>query len=156
MQKKKISINEPLTNKPGQGRSKSTTSAQDRHLVQICKRNRTASSRQLASEWSISIGKSISASTTRRRLVSYGLKATPKSDVLIGTKFKQRKIGAKSMQFGRLRIGITSLLSFICFHLNENNQPFCFKPSGGGSVSVWGCFTAHGTGPLVFRWTPKC
>lgn len=37
--------------------------------------------------------------------------------------------------------------------MNESSQPFCFKPSaqgGGGSVSVWGCFTAHGTGVLLF------
>ena len=72
---KKVLNNDPLVNKPGQGRLKCTTRAEDRHLIQMCKRNRTKSSRQLSSEWSSAIGKLVSASTTRRRLFSYGLKS---------------------------------------------------------------------------------
>ena len=54
---KKEKLKLPLKNRPGQGRKKSTTSNEDRYLM---KKDREKSSRQLASEWNLSNGKSIS------------------------------------------------------------------------------------------------
>ena len=72
----------PLKNRPGQVRKKATASNEDHCLFNLMKKNRSKSSRQLASEWNLSNGKSISPRTVRRRLFnaqykSYAAKRKP-------------------------------------------------------------------------------
>ena len=68
MSQKKEESKLPLKNHPGQGRTKSTTSNEDHYLFKLMKTDRSKSSRQLAPEWDLSNGKSISPRTVRRRL----------------------------------------------------------------------------------------
>ena len=72
---KKEKLKLPLKSRPGQGRKKSTTSDEDRYLLNLTKKNRSKSSRQLTSEWNLSNGKSISPQTVRRRLFKAGYKS---------------------------------------------------------------------------------
>ena len=64
-----------MKNRPGQSRKKSTTSNEDRYLLNLMKKDREKSSRQLVSEWNLSNGKSISSSTVRRRLLNAGYRS---------------------------------------------------------------------------------
>jgi len=48
----KVSAGIPLGNRPGQGRPRLTTAMEDRQLLRLAKKDRTASRRQLAGEWS--------------------------------------------------------------------------------------------------------
>ena len=61
--------NLPLKNAPGQGRKRATTSSDDRYLLQLCKQDRTKTSRQLSSESLLSSGKAVSDSIVRHRLL---------------------------------------------------------------------------------------
>ena len=65
----------PLKNRPGQDRKKSTASNEDCYLFNLMKKDRSKSSRQLASEWYLSNGKSTSPRTVRRRLFNAGYKS---------------------------------------------------------------------------------
>ncbi|CAF3044767.1 unnamed protein product [Rotaria socialis] len=69
---KKDKLKLPLENRPGQGRKKLTTFKEDRYLLNLMKKDRRKSSRQLASDWNSSHEKSISARTKSfvRRLSS--------------------------------------------------------------------------------------
>ena len=60
-----------MKNHPDQGRKKSTTSKEDRHLTQLMKTDH----RQLAPECSSSNGKVVSPRTVRRRLFNAGYKS---------------------------------------------------------------------------------
>ncbi|CAF4553640.1 unnamed protein product, partial [Rotaria magnacalcarata] len=72
---KKDELKLPLENRPGQGRKKLTTLKEDRYLLNLMKKDRRTSSRQLASDWNSLHGKSISARTVRRRLFNAGYKS---------------------------------------------------------------------------------
>ena len=52
-----------------------TSTRDDRHLVRMARTDPTASSRQLAAQWSIATGVSLCASSIRRRLLQRGLRA---------------------------------------------------------------------------------
>ncbi|CAF2180001.1 unnamed protein product [Rotaria magnacalcarata] len=51
---KKDKLKLPLENRPGQGRKKLTTFKEDRYLLNLMKKDRRKSSRQLASDWNSS------------------------------------------------------------------------------------------------------
>lgn len=63
------------TRKSGSGPRNVTSTRDDRHLVRMARTDRTASSRQLAAQWSIATGVSLCASSIRRRLLQRGLRA---------------------------------------------------------------------------------
>ena len=69
---KKLKVDAPLTNAPGQGRKRLSTEREDRRLLQISKADRTKSSRQLSSEFTLSNGIQMSACTIHRRLLDAG------------------------------------------------------------------------------------
>ena len=69
---KKLKIDAPLTNAPVQGRKRLSTELEDRRLLQISKADRTKSSRQLSSEFTLSNGTQLSVRTIRRRLFDAG------------------------------------------------------------------------------------
>ena len=60
---------------PGQGRKRLSTEREDRRLLQICKADRTKSSRQLLSELTISDGTQLSVRTIRQRLLNAGYRS---------------------------------------------------------------------------------
>ena len=62
---KKLKVDAHLTNAPGQGRKRLSTQREDRHLLQICKADRTKCSCQLSSEFTLSNGIQLSAHTIR-------------------------------------------------------------------------------------------
>ncbi|GBL71144.1 hypothetical protein AVEN_178163-1 [Araneus ventricosus] len=59
--------------RPGSGRRRITTTADDRYLLQCARRRRTLTERQLASQLSAAAGRSISRQTRSRRLHEGGL-----------------------------------------------------------------------------------
>lgn len=61
--------------KSGSGPRNVTSARDDRHLVRMALTDRTASSRQLAAQWSTATGVSLCASSIRRRLLQRGLRA---------------------------------------------------------------------------------
>ena len=66
---KKLKVDAPLTNTPGQGRKRLSTEREDRHLLQIFKADRTKCSLQLSSDFTLSNGTQLLA---RRRLFDAG------------------------------------------------------------------------------------
>ena len=62
---KKLKVDAPLTNAPGQGQKRLSTKREDRRLLQISKADRTKSSRQLSSKFTFSNGTQLSARTIR-------------------------------------------------------------------------------------------
>ncbi|GFV06776.1 transposable element Tcb2 transposase [Trichonephila clavipes] len=61
--------------KSGSGPRNVTSACDDRRLVRMAQTDRTASSRQLAAQWSTATGVSLCASSIRRRLLQRGLRA---------------------------------------------------------------------------------
>lgn len=159
----------PLRNQPGQGRKMSTTSKEDRYLFNLMKKDRRKTSRQLALEWHLSNGKSISPRTVRRRLFnagyrSYTVKKKPyrkPNHCSARLKFAEK---CSDWNFSDWKTVIFSdeshfevfnrkNRSFVRRLPSEADKPFNFQPrvqGGGGLVSVWGVMTAKGVGPLVF------
>ncbi|GFU47847.1 transposable element Tc1 transposase [Trichonephila clavipes] len=61
--------------KSGSGPRNATSAPDDRRLVRMAQMDRTASSRQLAAQWSTATGVSLCASSIQRRLLQRGLRA---------------------------------------------------------------------------------
>ncbi|CAF2781502.1 unnamed protein product [Rotaria sp. Silwood2] len=166
---KKEKLKLSLQNRPGQGRKKSTTSKEDRYLLNLMKKDRGKSSRQLASDWNLSNGKSISPRTVRRRLLkagyrSYTTKRKPyrkpshcSSRLRFSEKYSDWNFSDwKTVIFSdesHFEVFNRKNRSYMRRLPSESDKPFCFRPrvqGGGGSISVWGAMTAKGVGPLVF------
>ena len=144
-----------LKNVPGQGRKRLTTPRDDRRLLQLCKADRSKSSRQLSSEFVLSRGKVLSARTIRRRLLDAGYKSyTAKRKPLRNASQKQSRF-----QFAKDHVQWlpdywkcviwSDEAHFELFNrknrtlvrrkMSESEKPFSFVPrmqKGGGSVSV--------------------
>lgn len=167
--KKKSSEGLELQNRSGQGRKRITSQAENRQLIRLSKQNRLETSRVLSQQWSVVIGKTVSASTVRRRLVEAGLLSytQKKKPFRNHRKRKIRLNWCKKYNKWPVNQWYKVIFSdeshfelinrknrrYVRRFSIEFNQPFCFAPKmqgGGGSLSVWGCFTAHGPGPLVF------
>ena len=158
-----------MKNRPGQGRKKSTTSNEDRYLFSLMKKDRSKSSRQLASEWNLSNGKSVSPRTVRRRLFkagykSYAAKRKPyrkpshcSSRLSFAEKCSDCNFNDwKNVIFSdesHFEVANRKNRSYIRFLPSESDKAFCFRSrvqDRGGSVSAWGAMTAKGVGPLLF------
>ena len=156
-----------LSNTPGHGPKKASTPAHGCRLVQIMKKDRTQSSQMLATEWTLSNGKKMSAPTVRRRSLSMGYKSytTKKKPIRKPFQIKQRLTFARDHQYW-----ISEWNNVICndeAHFtvlnrkngtlvlrlkSESNEPFHFVPrmqEGGGSVRVWGCISGGARGSVV-------
>ena len=159
----------PLKNRPGEGRKKATTSNEDHCLFNLMKKVRSKSSRQLASEWNLSNGKSISPRTVRRRLFnagykSYAVKRKPYRKPSHCSSRSHFAENCSDWNFSDWKNVIFSNeshfevfdrknRSYVRRLPSESDKPFCFRPrvqGDGGSVSVWRAMTAKGVGPLVF------
>lgn len=165
----KITNGESLANRIGQGRHRSTTIQDDRSLKIMAKRGRTQSLRVLASQWGLAVGKHIGKSTVSRRLIEMGLSSYVQHRKPFRT---QAQVEARRKWCAQMQVWnkdqwwkvIWSDESHFEF-INRNNRTyvrrsrteencsFNFRPrlqGGGGQVSVWGCFTAAGPGPILF------
>lgn len=164
----KVSKGLPLKNAPGQGRPRSTSQKEDRLIVRKCKANRTASSREIAIDINSTRIMPISSRTVRRRLVENGLFSYTQKK----RPFHNRKQIKKRFAWCRDHLNWTiTAWEKVCFSdeshfevLNRKNRklvrripserdsPFSFSTrtqGGGGSVSVWGCFSVNGMGLLM-------
>ncbi|CAF3984976.1 unnamed protein product [Rotaria sordida] len=140
---KKETLNLPLENRPDQGRKKSTTPKDDRHLIIL--------------------------RTVRRRLFNAGYKSyTTKwkpyrkphhrsARLRFARKYSTWSFNEwKNVIFSdesHFEVFNRKNRSFVRRLPSEADQPFNFQPrvqGGGGSVSVWGVMTAKGVGPLAF------
>jgi hypothetical protein len=128
-----------------------------------------AGSQHLANLWSAAVDKSISAPTVRRRLQQLGLKSyTQKRKPFLSKSqiIKRLEWSTKMLFWGMdqwTKVVWSDESHFLLINRkskvhvrrlsHEGNAQFNFQPrkqGGGGSVSVWGCFTAAGPGPLIF------
>ena len=159
----------PLGNSPGQGRKRASTDRDDRRLLQLCLQDRTKSSRELSYEWILSNGKTVAASTVRRRLLEAGYYSyTAKRKPYRTAAHKRKRLEFANGHIDWLPNDWENIIwsdeahfelfnrknrTFVRRLMTEIDKPFSFVPrmqKGGGSVSVWGCMTSAGTGPLVF------
>ena len=166
---KKLKKDEHLGNRKGQGRKKITTEGEDRQLTRICKKNRRFSSRELASEWSDTIQKSVTPRTTRRRLFNSGLKSYTakrkpfrnKRQLKIRKNWCLKYRAWSQNQWQNVVFSDESHFevinrknrAFVRRLPHEKNLPFNFQnrlKGGGGVISVWGCFSSAGPGCLLF------
>ncbi|CAF1974978.1 unnamed protein product [Rotaria magnacalcarata] len=166
---KKDKLKLPFENRPGQGRKKLATFKEDRYLLNLMKKDRRKSSRQLASEWNSSHGKSISARMVRRRLFNAGYKSyTTKrkpyrkpSHCSARLKFTKQ---CSNWNFSDWKTVIFSdeshfevfnrkKKSFVRHLPSKSDKSFNFQPlvqGDGRSIGVWGIMTGKGVSPLVF------
>ncbi len=79
-EKRKIEIT--IEYRPDEGRKKSTTSKEDRYLMNLIKKDRGKTCRQLTSKWNSSNGKSISPRTVRQRLFNTSYKSYTPNQIL--------------------------------------------------------------------------
>lgn len=164
----KLTQGESVHNRPGQGRPRVTNDAQDRFIVALSKRNRTKSSREIASEVNSAWDIAITPRTVRGRLVENGLKSYTQKR----RPYRSQKQTKTRLAWCRKHINWTpkqwqSVIFSDESHfevINRKNRGFVRRAphekeaqfnfstrtqGGGGTVSVWGCFTDAGPGPLV-------
>ena len=164
----KIRKGEPLSNRVGQGRKRATNAAQDKYIIGLSKRARTKSSREIASEVNSYWSTTLTSRTIRNRLLEAGLKSyTQKRRPYRNKKqTKKRRDWCKAHSTWTLDVWKHVLFSdeshfevinrknrcFVRRNPQEKDCQFNFATKtqgGGGTVSVWGCFNATGTGPLI-------
>ncbi|CAM4851434.1 unnamed protein product [Rotaria magnacalcarata] len=141
----------PLSNTPEQSPKKAFTPTDDRRLLRIMKKDRTQSSQMLASEWTLSNGKKMSAPTVRRLLLSMGYKSytAKKKPMRKPAQIKQRVIFARDHQYwttewnnviwsdeAHFEVLNRKNGSLVCRLKSENNEPFNFVPRvQGGRIN---------------------
>jgi transposase len=164
----KIRLNQPLENRPGQGRPRISSPVDDRQLLRLSKKQRNETSRALSQEWSPLVGQAVSSRTVRRRLVEMGMKSyvQKRKPLKTASQVKKRLAWCAEHQLwsadqwqkviwsdeSHFQLVNRCNRVYIRRMSHEGNQPFNFQSrvqGGGGQVSVWGCFSAAGPGPLV-------
>ena len=166
---KKLKIDAPLTNAPGQDPKRLSTEREDRHLLQIFKADRIKTSRQLSSQFTLSNGTQLSARTIRRRFLdaeyrSYTAKLKSIRSAL------QRKVRLQFasdyiawLSYDWKRIIWTDEAHFELFNRknrtlirrsrSESEKPFSFvrrMQKGVGSINLWARMTSEGIDDVVF------
>lgn len=158
-----------VENLPGRGRKKILSVQTQRYIVRKIKENPKASIPKLTEEVTKIIGKPLSADTVRRTLKSEGYngRVARKKPYISNVNKKKRLAFAKEHvnqpnSFWN-RIIFSDESKFNLFG-SDGKQIVWRKPNtelqskhtkktvkhGGGSVMVWGCFSANGVGNLVF------
>ena len=69
---RRFKATEQFENRPRSGRPKISTAREDRKLIRLSRKNRTASSPLLSTHWALTSGKPASSRTVRRRLQEAG------------------------------------------------------------------------------------
>ena len=165
---KKLKVDAPLTNAPGQGRKRLSIEREDRRLLQISKADRTKSSRYLSSEFTLSNGTQLSVRIIRRRLLDAGYHSyTDKRKSIRNALRRKVRLQFANDYIGWLlynwkRIIWTDEAHFELFNRksrtlvrrtrSESEKSFSSvlrMQKGGGKISLWGCMTSEGIGDLV-------
>ena len=150
------------------GRPRKTTKAEDNSIILMSKRNRRLTAPEITSGFNRSHSKSISLTTTKRRLRQAGLsgRITVRKPLLrIGNKKKRLQWAIDHQNWTEGDWGKVLWTDESKFELfgqrrriyirrttKEKMIPECLVPTikhGGGSVMVWGCFSSAGVGDLV-------
>jgi transposase len=150
------------------GRPPKTTAREDRQIVRMSLRDRFKPAGNIAHQFEVESGKTVTRFTVSRRLQCAGLNArVPVSKPLISKKnqklrllFAQSHIVWTDDQWSRVHFSDESKFNVIgsdgrCYvrrKIEERLSVNCVKKTvkhGGGSVMVWGVISADGTGPLV-------
>lgn len=149
------------------GRPKKTTQQTDRAIIRIASVNPFLSSEKILGKIAPEDGKNISSRTVRRRLVTAGLLSRrPAKKPLLSKKnvkarlaFALEHINWTVEQWKRVVFSDESKFNLF----NSDGIQHVRRPAGkrldpkytvptvkhgGGSVMVWGCFSAYGMGPL--------
>jgi len=158
-----------VANAPGRGRQRLTTKAEDRFIKRKIKKDRRESAVRLASELIDVLGKKISPQTIRNRLHEDGMHGR----IARRKPFINARNRKKRLTWARKHRDVDSSFwekviwsdesKFNLFGSDgvvrvwrspgEEFKSECINPTvkhGGGSVMVWGCFSANGVGKLVF------
>ena len=167
---KKSKVDATLANGPGQDRKRHSTERENRCLLQISKADRSKSSRQLSSDFTLSNGTQLSAHTFVEDSSMPDIVATPPN----GNPFRnvsQRKVHFQFandciawLRYDWKRIIWTDEAHFELFNRkksysgstnprSESEKPFSFVPrmqKRGGSISLWVSMTSEGIDDLVF------
>lgn len=149
------------------GPSRITTQADDRHLQLISKRNRRKTAPEIASEFNRGRQQPISVTTVKRRLAEgklHGRVAARKPLLRRGNRLKRLQWAREHKDWtveqwqkvlwtdeSIFRLFGSSRRVFVRRSTNERMLPQCIVPTikhGGGSITVWGCFSYSGTGTL--------
>lgn len=149
------------------GPSRITTPAGDRLIQMISKRNRRKTAPQIASEFNRGRQHPISVSTLKRRLREgnlHGRVAARKPLLRRGNRSKRLQWAREHRNWtleqwknvlwtdeSKFEVFGQSRRVFVRRSATERMLPECIVPTvkhGGGSVTVWGCFSYFGTGTL--------
>ena len=150
------------------GRPPKTTPKEDRKIVRMSMVDRFKTAAEIAREVKLEQDQTVSRSTVTRRLKRVGLEArAPASKPLISKKnqklrlqFAQAHIIWTEEQWSRVHFSDESKFNvigsdgktYVRRKTGERLRVNCVKKTvkhGGGSVMIWGVFSAEGPGPLV-------
>ncbi|KMQ83819.1 paired box protein and transposase domain containing protein [Lasius niger] len=157
-----------LADRVRSGRPKATTSAEDRRIITMSKRNRRMTASEICAEINESRENRVCVTTVKNRLLEHGLRgcvAVRKPLLRKVNKVKRLEWAKKHRDWAFedwAKVLWTDESKFEVFGLKrrvfvrrtpkEKMLPDCVVPTvkhGGGSVIVWGSFCAAGVGNIV-------
>ncbi len=156
-------------NRPNHGRPKKLSACAQHHIQRLCLGNRCMSAASITAEVEGVGGQPVSAQTIRRTLYQIGLHGCrPRRKPLLKMKHKKaRKQFAEDKQTKdmndwnhvlwsdeiKINLFCSNGVKRVWWQPGEEYKDKCVLPTvkhGGGSVMVWGCMSAVGTGELQF------
>ncbi len=154
-------------NRPRHGRPKKLSARAQRHIQSLCLGNRRMSAASIAAEVEGVGGQPVSTQTIRRKLHQIGLHGCcPRSKPLLKMMHKKASKPfaedkqTKYMDYWnhvlwsdetKINVFGSDGVKRVCHQPGEEYKDKCVLPTvkhGGGSVMVWGCMSAAGTGEL--------
>lgn len=157
-----------LKDRPRSGRPKATTEVEDRNIVITSKRNRRMTAPEIRAQVNQSRPNPVSVTTVKRRLRAAGLHgrvAVRKPLLRKINKQKRLQWALKHRNWtqaqwekvlwtdeSKFEVFGTKRRQYVRRSSSEKMLPECVLPTvkhGGGSIMVWGCFSAKGTGDLI-------
>ena len=165
----KLRLRGSMSNRRRSGRPRRTTEREDRLLIRSSLANRFHTARDLRANFNQLTGKTLSLSTIKSRLYKGGnlrgcvAKKKPKLQprhIAARLQFARQYVDWTPAQWAQVLWSDESKFTvfrcrgrlFVRRRPGEEYELKCIQPTikfGGGSVMVWGCFSATGVGSLV-------